>query len=523
MDGVIAYALAKKYTDKAISSGSNFDIKVEQDRSILNKQGLEKTFYFLPKNTSSTSNTYDEYMYINNKWEVVGSTDIDMSEYATKGWVESLLKDSTANIDVNGHLIINFAGTPIDCGLVRGTNGIDGKDGIGVTNAEINDEGHLIITLSNGNIIDAGPVVPETASDQGVFGVVYDYSLVSPVLERLTKQTDPLHLVTKTVTTEPTACIGTEGGQSEFDNFFPWKGIERKNYVNGKIVNFVGYDNGETYIYIPEFWFKVVDDLEHSKTYFYISSEEKEGFEKHAGSGRYIGRYLCDSDYKSTSGGSPKNRMSPSQFRTNISSIDNNHFQWDIHSYSAICLLYIVEFANLNSQLMIGEGNTSYKNLQNSGQTDILIYHTGRVAGENADSAVQYRWIENLWGNYANFIDGILLQNKEVYYCPTVSNYSDTITENYIDTQTLVDTGYSGKVSTFSGCIIPTSPIANSSSSMGLCDYNIINGDLQAVQAGGNISNINGNAGLFMWQSLATTGAPSYASSRPMIIVGGGS
>ena len=37
-----------------------------------------------------------------------------------------------------------------------GLNGKDGKDGLSVTNIEINENNHLICTLSNGQAIDAG-------------------------------------------------------------------------------------------------------------------------------------------------------------------------------------------------------------------------------------------------------------------------------------------------------------------------------------------------------------------------------
>jgi hypothetical protein len=40
-----------------------------------------------------------------------------------------------------------------------GTDGKDGKDGISVSDAEIEDDGHLYITLSDGREIDAGEVV----------------------------------------------------------------------------------------------------------------------------------------------------------------------------------------------------------------------------------------------------------------------------------------------------------------------------------------------------------------------------
>ena len=86
MDGLIAYALAKKYINNAIGEISldGFDIQIEQDRSILNSEGQEKIIYFVPKTTAATQDGYDEYVYINNSWEKVGSTDIDMSAYALK-------------------------------------------------------------------------------------------------------------------------------------------------------------------------------------------------------------------------------------------------------------------------------------------------------------------------------------------------------------------------------------------------------------------------------------------------------
>lgn len=42
---------------------------------------------------------------------------------------------------------------------IDGTNGIDGKDGIGITNAEINNSGELILTYSDGTSANLGKVV----------------------------------------------------------------------------------------------------------------------------------------------------------------------------------------------------------------------------------------------------------------------------------------------------------------------------------------------------------------------------
>lgn len=79
MDGLIAYALAKKYADKVGQSilDAGFKVQVEQDRSILSRTGEQKILYLLPKETSLSSDTYDEYIYTN-KWEQVGSTDVNI-------------------------------------------------------------------------------------------------------------------------------------------------------------------------------------------------------------------------------------------------------------------------------------------------------------------------------------------------------------------------------------------------------------------------------------------------------------
>ena len=79
MDGLIAYALAKKYADQVGQSilDAGFKVRVEQDRSILNRTGEQMTLYFVPKESSLSTDTYDEYIYTT-KWEFVGSTDVNI-------------------------------------------------------------------------------------------------------------------------------------------------------------------------------------------------------------------------------------------------------------------------------------------------------------------------------------------------------------------------------------------------------------------------------------------------------------
>lgn len=76
----------------------------------------------------------------------------------------------------------------------------------------------------------------------------------------------------------------------------------------------------------------------------------------------------------------------------------------DIVKWSMIQILYLVEFADYNSQRMIGEG-VNRSDIYNTGQCDDLGMTSGcRYTTENP---IVYRGIENLWGNSAQFIDGI--------------------------------------------------------------------------------------------------------------------
>ena len=51
------------------------------------------TLYLVPAETSSDSNVYEEYIYVNNDWEYIGTTAVDLSNYYTKTEVDDLLNN----------------------------------------------------------------------------------------------------------------------------------------------------------------------------------------------------------------------------------------------------------------------------------------------------------------------------------------------------------------------------------------------------------------------------------------------
>ena len=77
MDGLIAYALSKKYTDQAVGSGSgsgvNFKVSIQADRSILENGGEANCFYFIPTNVENPTE-YEKWIYANDTWGQIDGT-----------------------------------------------------------------------------------------------------------------------------------------------------------------------------------------------------------------------------------------------------------------------------------------------------------------------------------------------------------------------------------------------------------------------------------------------------------------
>ena len=68
-------------------------------------------------------------------------------------------------VDEDGHLIVVLTnGKTVDCGAVKGADGQDGEDGkdgadgVGVQEAYVDENGHLIVVLTNGKTVDCGAV-----------------------------------------------------------------------------------------------------------------------------------------------------------------------------------------------------------------------------------------------------------------------------------------------------------------------------------------------------------------------------
>lgn len=358
-----------------------------------------------------------------------------------------------------------------------------------------------------------------------VFGVSWDSSNPSTALTRLTKANDPNKLVTVDITTEPVPAVGTGSGSSPFDSYMPWMGMEEYTLNNetGRVSAKKG-DPGFTrtninlpvMVKIPEFYYKI--ERVGSIFRYYVADGPVDGLSLHPGSGdNYLGRYeageassgtmgLILASYSGTTQSVSKTRSTFRDYARNMAS----GFQLrDIAAWCAYDLLYLVEYADWDGQKKIAQGLVNNPSVNKTGLTDAMVYHTGR-ANSSDNSAVQYRWIENPWGNVSEFIDGINVYRQSVYICTDPEIYTDDTDTNYPYSNIKLPTsgwikglGFS---SVFPWAFIPN---ANGGSSISyIPDYTYSGPEWKVLNAGGHITSKQ-EAGLFFFHAGVTSSGTS--------------
>ena len=70
--------------------------------SVLPETGDDNIIYLVPKTTSQTNNACDEYLWIESKWEKVGDTEIDLTDYITTSALNSALSGKVDKVDGKG-------------------------------------------------------------------------------------------------------------------------------------------------------------------------------------------------------------------------------------------------------------------------------------------------------------------------------------------------------------------------------------------------------------------------------------
>lgn len=226
---------------------------------------------------------------------------------------------------------------------------------------------------------------------------------------------------------DPNPAVANGTGSSPFDNIAPWSDME-----------VVEDENAGTLVSIPKFYYKWTFSGDSMKLQLSTVKLDDTWHTSPAHADRgdgqgerdiiYIGRYHCGSDYKSTTGKLPVVNMPLSTARTNIHNLGEDIWQWDYAVNWTIKMLYLVEFADWNSQKVIGYGCSPKGTAFNVGLTDAMQYHTGTSAETRETyGCCQYRHIEGLWDNVYDWIDGFYGRSDgNAWYIANPSEFNDT-------------------------------------------------------------------------------------------------
>lgn len=342
-------------------------------------------------------------------------------------------------------------------------------------------EAVITVTCNEGTNYDGtGSVqitVKATFVEVSVYGVTWDGSS-SSVMTR----TDGAETFDNPV---PYVSGATSYG-SPFDKIMPWKGM----------VRVTDSEAGEL-VAIPKFWYKITQN--GSTFSLQIANKEQDGFfvspahvDRGDGKGErdvvYVGRYKSCSTYKSTSGVKPLNSKGLTGMRTGIADLGETVWMMDYAMMSTIWLLYIVEFADWNSQNVIGYGcSSSTSAIPNCGLSDSMPYHTGTPATARTKytGGIQYRYIEGLWEGLYEYLSGIYSDSRKVYgilnpadFAEDQSTYTSVGTLlGEVTNTTGIITGWSTPTASgFEGWLMPSSTDSSTGDDTYICDKFSYNG-----------------------------------------------
>ena len=187
-----------------------------------------------------------------------------------------------------------------------------------------------------------------------------------------------------------------------------------------------------------------------------------------------------------------------------------------------IWLLYLVEFADWNSQAKIGYGCGSVSTTLSVGYTDSMPYHTGTTKSSRTTYGLgtQYRNIEGLWDNSFDWCDGCYYNSSGLNIILNPANFSDSSGGTAVG---VPSNGYPSAftVKTTGGfpLFIPTA--ASGSESTYSCDHWGFSSSYPCLCVGGSYHQ-NADYGLFFVGCGAASSYDGYVGCRLQELPNGG-
>lgn len=318
--------------------------------------------------------------------------------------------------------------------------------------------------------------------------------------------------------TDPVPYVaGSSSYGSPFDSLQPWAGMVKSERTGGTMVS------------IPKFWYKLTQNgrgmsiqiADRAVEDYSVSPAHMDRGDGHGERDVvYIGRYHCNGTYKSGTG-SPRVNMTRSSARSGIHNLGSTIWQSDFTMRFTLWLLYIVEFADWNSQAKIGYGCSPSSSTFAMGYTDSMPYHTGTTESSRATyGGTQYRNIEGLWDNVWDWCDGCYNDGNGLNIVLNPSKFSDSSNGTAVG---VPSNGWPSafKVKTNGGfpMFIPTSASGNDATYS--CDHWYFSSSYPCLYVGGSYSHVS-SYGLFYVYYDAASGYYGSIGCRLQELPNGG-
>lgn len=309
--------------------------------------------------------------------------------------------------------------------------------------------------------------------------------------------------------------------------------------------------NGQVMVKIPKFYYKVTPDSDGGldgvnirKCTWEISDIPQTGFTLHPAfydangneidyflygafdgvgqnaEGTYDTSYNKSFDKLSSVAGSsyiPSNSMTRATARTMAANRGTGWYQAAVKQTMAVQMLFAVEYG-FNSQVSVGNGVTNASAAVYAGQT------TGNITSgtrSNEITPVNWRGIENFWGNIFDWIDGLNINERVPYVCDNYTFVDNTLTGYTQISFSLPVSNYItalGYDSTNDWVMLPSESSSTSNPNGPIGDYVLSYAGWRVALLGGRWT-YGSLAGAFCWDCGNTSSAASAAVGARLMYI----
>lgn len=441
-------------------------LKIVQEKPISDIE--ENTIYLIPKADQDENNIYDEYIYINNNWELIGNTKTNLSEYAplNSPQLSGIPSAPTAAYGTNTDQIATtaFVQQSLRPTVIVSVNDIPVGTTVSVTLTLMHSELEYSVT----DTLDSSGLASFLLDWAGEYSVQFSnpwvkgHDTINVSIPRVytysadwTKPITFTVLIDTTNSNPETACtyaddaVGMTKGSSSWDNMPIFKHIRPCVFQSGQVNYYLNPNNwnekygtgepsdltgtdGDVMIEFPKFAYKIKTEngiitvsisndetvIENDSDYTYDAfSRLEEGDLNYFYKGAFKGSLDEEEKLRSIAGTKPANNKTIGAFRT-AAQANGAHYQQSTYAQlKALQCLYLIKYGNRNGQAAVGNGVVSARASYVSGyntpnlediETATNTLTSGMTFGTTANSTTHMRLfgIEDFWGCIWEWVDG---------------------------------------------------------------------------------------------------------------------